>query len=143
MNTKDVAVYLRVSTADQNTDAHEDQVLDFCRKRALGCPFDELRPECFRIRLSSSRLGGAKCRFLVPETPWSVSESENFWEFLRVRFCSQFPRLLLPARPTTEPTCSLARQKKVGQPPSQRSVRTAKASKKAPVELSGLLRRKK
>jgi DNA invertase Pin-like site-specific DNA recombinase len=33
-----VAVYLRVSTADQNTDAQEHQVLDFCRKRGWRAP---------------------------------------------------------------------------------------------------------
>lgn len=39
MNANDiVAVYLRVSTADQNTDAQEHQVLDFCRKRGWRSP---------------------------------------------------------------------------------------------------------
>ena len=33
-----VAVYLRVSTADQNTDAQEQQVLDYCRKRGWRSP---------------------------------------------------------------------------------------------------------
>ncbi len=39
MKSKDkVAVYLRVSTADQNTDAQEYQVLDFCRRRGWRSP---------------------------------------------------------------------------------------------------------
>jgi DNA invertase Pin-like site-specific DNA recombinase len=39
MNANDIiAVYLRVSTADQSTDAQEQQVLDFCRKRGWRSP---------------------------------------------------------------------------------------------------------
>jgi|ERR1035438_7259602 DNA invertase Pin-like site-specific DNA recombinase len=39
MKPKDkVAVYLRVSTADQNTDAQEYQVLEFCRRRGWRSP---------------------------------------------------------------------------------------------------------
>jgi len=33
-----VAVYLRVSTADQNTEAQEHQVMDFCRRRGWRSP---------------------------------------------------------------------------------------------------------
>jgi DNA invertase Pin-like site-specific DNA recombinase len=39
MNANDiVAVYLRVSTVDQNTEAQEYQVLDFCRRRGWRSP---------------------------------------------------------------------------------------------------------
>jgi len=39
MNANDtVAVYLRVSTIDQNTEAQEHQVLDFCRRRGWRSP---------------------------------------------------------------------------------------------------------